>query len=83
MVQTAALAVDKANETWQELGFLHQDYQPRTYYWEIIEINRRVILTAIIVVVGEYLKVRALRAPRTLCYFQPGFNPSSLSALET
>ena len=55
-VQTAQLAVDKVSDTWQELGFLHQDFNERTYYWEIVEISRRVILTAIIVVVGEYVK---------------------------
>jgi hypothetical protein len=56
LVQTSQLNVDKVTDTWQELGFLHQDYNERTYYWEIIEICRRVILTAIIVVVGEYVK---------------------------
>ena len=56
MVQTAQLSVDKVTDTWQELAFLHQDFHERTYYWEITEICRRVLLTAIIVVVGEYVK---------------------------
>ena len=34
------------------IGFLHQSYKPQFWYWEIIETMRRLLLTAILSVVG-------------------------------
>jgi hypothetical protein len=38
--------------TKEELGFLHQSYLGRRWYWEVIETGRRLLLTAVISVMG-------------------------------
>jgi len=35
------------------LGFLFENYQPRSWYWELVEMSRKVILTSVLFLVGQ------------------------------
>jgi hypothetical protein len=55
--------------TAQELSFLHEAYEPKFWYWEVIETTRRLLLTAVITV----LPTGRLCSRTTLT--QPSHNP--------
>ena len=35
------------------LRFLFENYQPRSWYWELVEMTRKVILTSVLILVGQ------------------------------
>ena len=44
----------------QQLGFLHGAYRRQYYYWEVIETMRRLLLTAVVSVVGTGSSLQVL-----------------------
>lgn len=41
------------NEIVTGLSFLFENYKPRNWYWEIVEMSRKVIITSVMIVVGK------------------------------
>ena len=41
------------NRFVRSLAFLHGDYRPSCYYWELIELTRRTVLTGWLILIGE------------------------------
>lgn len=52
VVQTSVTKHSFAAIVARQLGFLHGAYERQYYYWEVIETTRRLLLTAVVSVVG-------------------------------
>jgi len=72
-----AMAVDAATHSFsavvaRQLGFLHGAYRREFYYWEVVETLRRLLLTAVVSVVGtgSALQVRVTTSPLALLHTQ-------------
>jgi hypothetical protein len=46
----------------KQFKFLWGDYSPRCYYWEVVEVIRRIFYTALIAIIGYGTKLQALLA---------------------
>lgn len=44
---------ESANEIISSLRFLYDNYKPRSWYWELVEMSRKVVLTSGLMLVGE------------------------------
>ena len=44
---------DRGMETITGLRFLFENYKPRSWYWELVEMSRKVILTSALILVGQ------------------------------
>ncbi|PFX34149.1 Tolloid-like protein 2 [Stylophora pistillata] len=44
---------DSGTEVIEGLRFLFQNYKPTSWYWELVEMSRKVVLTSALILVGE------------------------------
>ena len=44
---------DSCKEMITGLGFLFENYQTRSWYWELVEMSRKIILTSVLFLVGQ------------------------------
>lgn len=42
-----------SDELVTALSFLYENYKPLSWYWELVEMSRKVILTSVLILVGE------------------------------
>jgi len=65
VLQTSVTKHSFAAIVARQLGFLHGAYERQYYYWEVIETTRRLLLTAVVSVVGTgtSLQVRCSALP--------------------
>lgn len=70
VVQTSVTKHSFAAIVARQLGFLHGAYERQYYYWEVIETTRRLLLTAVVSVVGTgtSLQVCGSALPRLALY---------------
>ena len=47
------VADQERNETQAALSFLYENYSPNCWFWEVLELIRKVILTSVLVLIGS------------------------------
>ena len=45
--------VGVGREIFEGLRFLYDNYEPRTWYWELVEVSRKIVLTSGLILVGQ------------------------------